>query len=762
MPLTPLIGRQVEVRRAKELIKQKHIRLLTLTGPGGSGKTRLGLEVAIEARDIFRDGVFFVDLASIRDPRLVQPAIARALNIKAEKLSDWLRKKQLLILVDNFEHLIRAAPDLTELLTSCPALKFLVTSREKLLLRGEHELEVFPLALPKEQNYLTVADISRSPAIQLFIQRAQALKSGFMLNEGNALAIAGICRALDGLPLAIELAAAQTRLFLPEMLLERIQQKLKMIPGPRDLPARQQTLRATFDWSYSLLQPQEKELLMKLSVFSGGATLGAVRAVAGIANEDDRDVLVRLDALVNKNLLRQAGVFDGELRFNMLETIREYALEKLEEDQEMEIIRMIHLDHFLALAKKADEQRWTPGHIHWLDILEAERGNLHEALRWASNHGQKRKFLELAGSLWLFWSMRGPLTEGRVWLEWAVKTLESIEGNEDHALAINILIGASELARIQGDTESAIKWKLRVMEICHRSGEQRWLSAVLHDLAIIYADREECERSLAFAEKAVALRRKIGIPSGIAHALGALYYALICNNNLEAARKVIEESTQIDREQQNHERLATDLVMLIYIAIRQERYMDAQLAFEDFLPIARELADHEAAVLAIHAKGTLSVAKGDLRQAAHLLGMAEQVAAISGVRIELPGRAWIESTISAAKTMMGEIAWNKAYKAGQSSVKHIDSLPQVLDVLAIYLNGTSDFKKNKPLLPAGMTAREMEIFRLVAQGLTDIQVAQTLVISSRTVNAHLTSIYNKLGVNSRTAAMRYAIEHDLF
>jgi predicted ATPase/DNA-binding CsgD family transcriptional regulator len=761
-PPAPLVGRKSEILKIKRLLNQKETRLITLTGPGGSGKTRMGLEAAGQSRHVFRDGVFFIDLASIYDPKLVIPAIAQTLNIKAETLRGALRKKQMLLFLDNFEQVIPSAVDIAELLAACPSVKIMVTSREGLRLRGEHELPTLPLKLPNRQRDVTSAEAARYPAIQLFVQRARGANPDFALNDNNASAIVEICRRLDGLPLAIELAAAQSRIIPPEMILARLDQQLKMIPGPRDLPARQKALQATFDWSYELLQINEQLLLKRLSVFSGGAILEGIQEVAGFQNKEKDDLIIELDALANKNMLRQVNQTGDELRFVMLETIRAFALQRLDASEDGQLVRRAHAEHFLTLAKNADEHRWTSEHTRWLDRLEVEKDNLREALQWAVEHSPKRLFLELAGKLWLFWSIRGPLTEGRFWLDLAAKTCEADTDEVKSNLAITVLVGASELAREQGDFEQAIQRKQKTLEISRVCGDKKWEAAMLHDLAIIYAGREECEHSLALAQEAVSLRRKQGNPIGIAHALGALFYAHMCNDDIEAARDVLEESTQIDRETQNHERLATDLTMLIHVAIRQERYDDAQQLFENFIPIARALADQEAIAMGIHAMGILAATKGNILQAALLLGAAEQMATAGGFGIELPGRDWVERLIAEAKAKVAENAWNKEYKAGQTMAKGADTAVNVLDVLAEYLNDSSGSKKTEASPPpAGLTAREMDILRLVAQGLTDLQIAQTLTISPRTVNAHVTSIYHKIGVNSRTAATRFAIERKM-
>ena len=514
-PMTAFIGRSHELAEVRQLLQTT--RLLTLTGVGGTGKTRLALQLAAEVAADFAAGLRFVDLAPVSDAALVARAIASALGLienPNEALIDTLRRalsaRQMLLLIDNFEHVIQAAPLVADLLAAAPDIKALVTSREALRLSGEQEYPVPPLSLASSEA-ISIQTVSNSEAGDFFVRRAQMMLPRFEVTGENAPAIAQICARLDGLPLAIELAAARCKLLSPQALLERLDSRLDTLaPAARDAPARQRTLRETIDWSYNLLDAAEKTLFARLAVFRGGRSLEAIEAVCG---PDLRmDVLDGLASLVDKNLIQHKETANAEPRFVMLETIHEYARERLAASGEADTIFRHYAEYFVDLAERAEPELRLADYYRWSQVLELELNNLRAVLEWSLAEGDVTLGLRLAGALYLFWWAYGYHVEGRYWTS---PLLERI----DEAPAIyqaKFLLSAELIASLY-DLDTSTQLLLRMLEIARRLGEKMLSAWALTYLG--FAMQQEPAKALAAAEEGLALFRELDYQPGMAQAL---------------------------------------------------------------------------------------------------------------------------------------------------------------------------------------------------------------------------------------------------
>jgi len=861
LQLTSLVGREQEAAAAGALLQRPEVRLLSMVGTPGVGKTRLALEVATDLVESFADGVFFVALAPVRDTELVLSTVAQTLGLRAigsqsflDLLKTYLRDKHCLLLLDNFEQVVGAAPLLADLLEACPDLKVLVTSREVLHLRAEHQFSVPPLALPDLKRLPDDRSLAHVPAVNLFLQRAQAIRSDFHLTTDNAAAIAEICLRLDGLPLAIELAAARVKVLSLQALLTRLSQRLTVLTcGARDVPERQQTLRNTIAWSYQLLDAEEQRLFRRLSVFVGGCTLEAVEAVCGMGDDlaalSGFSILDGVASLVDTSLLNATEQEDQEVRLTMLETIREFGRECLLSSGEARVLQRAHAAYYLRLTEEAELKLTGPEQGAWLKQLEREHENLRAAMQWWMDQGESEMALRLGGALFRFWWMHGNVKEGREWLEKALMGFEEIAAPV-RAKALNC---AGGLATIQGRFGQAMGLLTQSLQLFREQDEPRGLITSLYFLGYIameqskYAEARalgeealalsramddpgasasslwilgsvrffqgDYEHSCSLLEESVALSRAAGDTWSITHGLFLLgmvllfgkeepgragllieeslilareakYKALIGYplwllgvvalqaGEIDTARSRLEESLEIFQEVGMREDIGSVLRLsgLSVVSLVQGDYTGAQVLLEKSLKITREMGNKWLLANSLVGLGAVAAARGEPARGIRLLAVAQSLCeSINGVLMPA-SRTGQDFTAAALRTRLGENLFQTLWDEGRAM-----TLEQVLDAPAELLSTPGSPRpvettaqeppvrspEPAPLVSASLTPREMEVLRLLAQGLTSVQIAEQLIIGLVTVNFHVRSIYSKLGVTSRSAATRYALEHHL-
>ncbi|MFL5706879.1 MAG: ATP-binding protein, partial [Ktedonobacteraceae bacterium] len=623
--LTPLIGREEEVAIACTLLRRSEVRLVTFTGTGGVGKTRLSLQVATELLDDFADGICFVPLAAVSDFDLVVPTITRVLGLKEAGdqpllnfLKAYLQDKRLLLLLDNFEQVLEAAPELSDLLTACSYLKILVTSRAVLHIQGEYEFPVPPLPLPDLTHLPESEALLQYAAVALFLRCAQAVKPDFQMTPANTRAIAEICVRLDGLPLAIELAGARIKLLPPQALLARLEHRLQILTkGAQDVPARQQTLRNMLAWSYELLDVREQSLFRRLSVFASGSTLEAVEALYDMPAY----VLDGAGSLIDKSLLYQTEQDGGEPRLMMLETIREYALEALAESGEMEDTRWAHAAYYLRLAEEAESGLPGPQQAVWLECLEREHNNLRAALQWSLEQAGKEETeqstgngrdmsLRLAGALGSFWWVHGHLSEGRNFLERALAASESVGASPASAKA---LFTAANLAFVQSDYERALALSEGSLAVCRELGDKRGIALSLYPLGNVAWTRGNMAAARTMKEEALALFKELNDKGFVAWSLFSL--ALLDSSQGEYARActLFEESLTIQKELGNKQGIAHSLAQLAQtLFVSQGDQARVSMLLEECLALSQEVGFKEGVAAYCCLSGQIALCKGDI------------------------------------------------------------------------------------------------------------------------------------------------------
>ncbi len=618
----PLIGREIELAAATEALASDEVHLLTLTGTGGSGKTRLALEVAAALRDSFHDGVAFAGLASLNDPALVLQAIAAALGVEEhgggdllEAVAAELGDEQVLLVLDNFEHLLPAASIVADLLLQAPLLKVLATSRSALRVRGEREQAVFPLALPDPADDLD--SLTRSPAVSLFVERAREVDPSFGLDVENAAAVAEICRRLDGLPLAIELAAARTKLLSPQALAARLENRMQLLTGgARDLPSRHQTLRGTIDWSYELLEPQAKALLARVAVFVDGFTLEGAERVCASEELEANSIMDALSALADEHLVRPRDGAEGEPRFDMLETIREYALFRLIERGELDELRRRHAAYCVDLAELAEPELVGRDQAAWARRLDDETGNMRAALAWSLDAEELEPGLRIAGALYRLWSIRGQLHEARRWLDQALRG----EPDVPPTVLARATFAAGYSALGQGDFAEAAKRFERSLEGFRSVDDEAGVALCLVQLGWLLTVRGELEEGAARSEEGLELATRLGKRRTASVALSNLGDAAFAAESWTVASERHDEALAVRRELGDARIVADSLLKSGRAQALQGDHERAVASLEEGLAFARELGDGWTTSVALASLGFVELVAGEVVRADELLG----------------------------------------------------------------------------------------------------------------------------------------------
>ncbi len=848
--LTRFIGREREKAEVSRLLTTA--RLLTLTGPGGCGKTRLALEVAagLSKAQVYPAGVWLVELASLLDPALLPQAVGSALDVREapgqsfmETLTAALQSRRLLLLLDNCEHLSEACAQLADaLLRACPHLRLLATGREPLHIAGEVTWLVPPLSLPDPQHLPPLDDLAQYEAVQLFLDRAAAALPAFTLTEHNAAALADVCYRLDGMPLAIELAAAWVKVLSVGQIAKRLVDCFRLLIG-RDRMAltRQQTLKATLDWSYGLLSEPERMLFHRLAVFAGGFTLEAAESVCvgqGVARDE---VLDLLSHLVDKSMVVMQERA-GEARYWMLETIRQYAREKLLESGEVERVRHCHLSFFMRLAEETKPQLRGPDQMQWLTRLEAEHDNLRAALDWSITRDRSTDSeqavgagFRLAGALAWFWFVRGYISEGCEWLSKLLSlperlpytqaratalhgagSLERSRHNYDTARALleeglairkemddrrgiaESLVVLGSVARNQGDVTSARVLNEKSLAIFRELSDRQGIADALTNLAKISQDQRDWTAARALHEECLAMRRALDDRQSIAASLGNIGFVTLNQGDFASARSLLEEGLSTFRESGHRRGAAWLLDLLGEVARCQADYERAEAFYNESLMLWREMGLQSPIPVALHNVGYAVAHQGDYQravalfgesliqfyeqgrtkgvalclvglagvavaqmhpvQAARLIGAAEALHGPFDPLLYPSNRAEIERIMAVTRAQLDEVAFAAVWAEGRAM-----TMEQAIE-LALSHGPPAASQREAPPTPAGLTPREIEVLCRIAAGKSNQQIADELVLSIRTVERHISNIYEKIGIGGKTAraaATAYALSHGL-